>query len=251
LAAIECLAADLAGARSHDYHIKGSVVIWLLNCNPYVSFSHVAFTDGSPDLLRVGWLLFQQLGARGPAIRVPPDDTDAWQAFHTHQGNLAEKRDFLFSWSGSQVEFRKDFAKPGGYNVFVSYNRDDEAAVTALGEELYRRGIARWQDDRAIAAGQEWLWAIEAAIVRCPASLVFFGPRGLGYWQVREIERLLDRARENHGFQIIPVVLPGGVVPPDLQAQIVRFNMVHLRTLNSGEQIDWIAQAIRKANGLG
>lgn len=252
LAALECLADDLEQAHAgHEFQIDGSVEVWLMRCNPYVSYTHVSFGGDRPDLIRVGFLLFQRMGADGPAIRLGQDAKGIWEAFHVHKGSLSGKRDFLFSWTGNHVEFRKDFPKPGGYNVFFSYNREDFGKVTHVGEELYRRGLVHWQDTRSLGPGQEWEGAVQTAIVKCPAALVFFGPHGLGYWQVREIDLLLRRARDDRGCRIIPVVLPGGAIPSDLVGEIARFNMVNVRDMKSSSYMDEIAQAVRKANGFG
>jgi hypothetical protein len=99
--------------------------------------------------------------------------------------------------------------------------------------------------------GQQWEVAIQKAILKCPAALIFFGRHGLGYWQVREIDLLLNRRREDQDFDIIPVILPGGVVPPDLVGQITPFNLVQVRGDRGLGYVGEIAQTIRRANGFG
>jgi TIR domain len=250
--ALKCLAGDLEQARSTgDFKIKGEVEVWLMRCNPYVSYTQISFADGRPDLLRVGFLLFQRRGADGPAIRLNQQTQGIWEAFHTHKASLRGRRDFLFSWRGDRVDFREEFPKPGGYNAFFSYNRQDAEEVARVGAELYRRGLVYWQDTRALVPGQQWEGAIQKAIVKCPAALVFFGRHGLGYWQVREIDLLLNRKREDQDFEIIPVILRGGVVPPDLVNQITPFNLVHVRDKGGLGHIGELAQVIRRANGFG
>jgi hypothetical protein len=250
--ALKCLADDLEQARDNpDLRIEGEVEVWLMRCNPYVSYTHISFPDDRPDLLRVGFLLFQRRGAEGPAIRLNQQTQGIWEAFHAHKASLSGKRDFLFSWRGNQVEFREEFPKLGGYNVFFSYNRQDLEEVTHVGAELYRRGLVHWQDTRALVPGQQWEVAIQKAILKCPAALIFFGRHGLGYWQVREIDLLLNRRREDQDFDIIPVILPGGVVPPDLVGQITPFNLVQVRGDRGLGYVGEIAQTIRRANGFG
>jgi hypothetical protein len=252
LAALECLTHDLEQTGTkHEFQIGGEVEVWLMRCNPYVAYTHVSFRDDRPDLLRVGFLLFQRMGTAGPAIRLNQSAAGIWEAFHTHKGSLIGKRDFLFKWTGNRVQFRKDFPKPGGYNVFFSYNREDSAKVTHVGEQLYRRGLVHWQDTRSLAPGQEWEGAVQTAIVKCPAAVVFLGPHGLGYWQVREIHLLLAHAKEDQGARIIPVVLPGGAIPRDLAPEIAKFNMVNVRDMEDPSCMDEIAQAVREANGFG
>jgi len=256
LAALECLAHDLERAsQGPEFKIGGEVNVWLMQCNPYVAYTHVIFRDRDdkphePDLLRIGFLLFQRMGVDGPAMRLG-QNARGWEAFHAHKGSLSGKRDFLFKWTENGVEFRKNFPKPGGYNVFFSYNREDFGKVTHVGEQLYRRGLTHWQDTRSLVPGQEWEAAVHTAIVKCPAALVFFGPHGLGYWQVREIDLLLHHAKEDRGSRIIPVVLPGGAVPSDLMGEIARFNMVNVGDMEDRSYMDEIAQAVRKANGFG
>ncbi len=250
LAALECLAHDLQQARTkHDFRIDGRVQVWLMQCNPYVAYNHISFRDGSPDLLRIGFLLFHHMGMAGPAIRLSPSATGIFQAFLTHKESFTGKRDFLFEWAGNDVKFETRFPKPGGYNVFFSYNRDDSREITHVGDQLYRRGLVHWQDTRALVAGQEWEGAVQAAIAKCPAALVFLGKRGLGYWQIREIHLLLAHANDQ-GSRIIPVVLPGGVVPRDLAPEIAQFNMVKIKHMEDRSYIDEIVQAVREANGF-
>lgn len=252
VAALECLADDIANAgETRELWIDGKVEVWLMRCNPYISSTRISFNNDRPDLLRVGFLLFERMGTQGPAIHLEQEAQEIWEAFQIHMGSLSGKRDFLFSWRGNRGEFRKEFPKPGGHNVFFSYNREDVGQVTHFGEELYRRGLIYWQDTRSIWPGQEWAAAIQRAIAKCPAALIFFGPRGLGYWQVREIDLLLNRASEDREFKIIPTVLPGGAIPGDLMGRLARFNAISARDAHSARHFAEVAQAVRDANGFG
>lgn len=72
---------------------------------------------------------------------------------------------------------------PPRYDVFLSYNRADEALVARLAERLHAAGLAPWLDTWRLTPGEHWQGEIEgvrpdtasAPLVghiagRCPAA---------------------------------------------------------------------------------
>ncbi|MFZ1430367.1 MAG: toll/interleukin-1 receptor domain-containing protein, partial [Geminicoccaceae bacterium] len=103
-------------------------------------------------------------------------------------------------------------------DVFLSYSRADSAAAVRLRGRLKAAGLATFLDRDQLAAGQEWLPALERGIATSGAVAVLVGPAGLGSWQQREVQLALDRKveldRQGRTFPVIPVILPGVGDPP-------------------------------------
>jgi len=62
--------------------------------------------------------------------------------------------------------------------------------------------------DKTIKFGEDWLIWIDDSINESKVALVFLGDNGVGYYQQKEIIRLLDKDRDERGFLIIPIMLP-------------------------------------------
>jgi hypothetical protein len=97
------------------------------------------------------------------------------------------------------------------YDVFLSYNRQDQDAVLEVRRKLELRGIRTFLDRDNLAAGLPWPQALEQALQLSRAVAVFPGPHDLGTWQKREMFFALDlqanAERENRKFPVIPVLL--------------------------------------------
>jgi hypothetical protein len=89
-------------------------------------------------------------------------------------------------------------------NVFISYSRTDQPYARQLAEEMRRRGLNVWIDDR-IEQGQHWFDEIEQAIMGAHAFVVIMTPDANGSEWVRK-EVLLAK-RENK--PIYPLLLSG------------------------------------------
>src|SRR4051794_36987348 len=105
------------------------------------------------------------------------------------------------------------------YDVFISYNRADEQAVSQVRTLLQSRAIRTFFDAQALAPGLPWPQALEQAFSVTRSVAVFIGPRGLGPWQRREMYFALDLqvAQSKKGptnFPVIPVLLSGAAVEP-------------------------------------
>ncbi len=94
--------------------------------------------------------------------------------------------------------------------IFISYSHLDEPwkdrVLRQLGV-LTGEGLETW-DDRRIAAGDDWLPAIEQAIAQCDVALLLVSAHFLtsGFILGQEVPALLQR-REQQGIRVIPVIL--------------------------------------------
>ena len=73
------------------------------------------------------------------------------------------------------------------YDVFLSYNSADKPAVDELARRLAQEGIQPWLDTWNLIPGEPLQEALEAALDRCAACVVFIGPSGTGPWQNEEM----------------------------------------------------------------
>ena len=94
-----------------------------------------------------------------------------------------------------------------GYDVFISYNRDDERQVTQIASELISRRVAVWLDKICLPLGQDWQKPAEQALQSCPVTIVCIGRHGLGNWQESEIRAALDLQKQTKERMVIPILL--------------------------------------------
>jgi RNA polymerase sigma factor (sigma-70 family) len=97
------------------------------------------------------------------------------------------------------------------FDVFLSYNRDDKAAVEIIAKKLLKKGITPWLDKWNLVPGVPWQPEIESALCECRTCAVVVGRSGIGPWQNEEMRaaiqrRVTDKQRQ---FRVIPVLLPG------------------------------------------
>jgi hypothetical protein len=95
------------------------------------------------------------------------------------------------------------------YDVFLSYNWREHAAVEAIARALRDRGLRVFLDRWYLVPGRPWPQALEGTLDTCCAVAVFLGPQGMGPWQQREKDLALDRQARTPTFSVIPVLLPG------------------------------------------
>jgi tetratricopeptide (TPR) repeat protein len=92
--------------------------------------------------------------------------------------------------------------------IFGSYNRKDIRVVQTIQGRLGDQGISLWLDTRELRPGVEWLTAIEAAIRRSRAAVIFKGPEGFGNFQRQEVSALF-KLHADKELVVIPALLPG------------------------------------------
>lgn len=122
----------------------------------------------------------------------------------------------------------KDFVRPGRYDFFISYRRDDTGfAATTLCNQLNERfgPETAFVDKRTILAGQLWPNEILEAIVGSAVMLVLIGHHWLGDVDAsgrRRIDREDDwvRLEAEAGLKqpelvVVPVLVEGAAFPPE------------------------------------
>src|SRR5205823_42834 len=98
------------------------------------------------------------------------------------------------------------------YDVFLSYNSRDHQAVERVGRWLTDHDLTCFMDRWYLVPGTSWPSALEQALNRSRAVVVFLGPGEMGRWQTRELHLALDRQAVT-GTPVVPVLLPGADPP--------------------------------------
>jgi hypothetical protein len=98
------------------------------------------------------------------------------------------------------------------YDVFLSYNTRDHAAVERVGRWLQDRGLTCFMDRWYLVPGTSWPVALEQALDQSKAIAIFLGPGEMGRWQQREQHLALDR-QTLAKIPVVPVLLPGSDPP--------------------------------------
>ena len=99
------------------------------------------------------------------------------------------------------------------HDVFLSYNRRDEAAAHRIGESLRAAGSRVFLDRWELTPGQDWLPRLETALSDCGSIAVVLGPHGIGAWQSREVQVAFDRKAREPDFPVVPVMVEGADPP--------------------------------------
>lgn len=96
------------------------------------------------------------------------------------------------------------------YDVFLSHNNADKAAVEEMARRLKQAGLRPWLDVWNLIPGAPWQEGIEEALSASTSVAVFVGPSGISPWHNEEMRDALDRAvRSRDDYRVIPVLLPG------------------------------------------
>lgn len=129
------------------------------------------------------------------------------------------------------------------FDVFVSYNSLDHAAVERIGQALKKRHLTVFLDRWELVPGRSWPDALEGHLRQCHSAAVVLGPNGMGPWQQREHYLALDRQARDPSFGVIPVILPNA----DPALGFLSLNTwVDLRHgVDDAQSIDLLAAAVR------
>ena len=103
-----------------------------------------------------------------------------------------------------------------GAFLFLSHNSRDKPAVEALAYALLDAGVRPWLDKWDLVPGRSWQQGIVDALRDAHAVAVCVGEHGMGHVQSPEMEAALDRAWRDQTRPVIPVLLPGAAVHPEL-----------------------------------
>jgi len=101
------------------------------------------------------------------------------------------------------------------FDVFLSHNSKDKAAVRELAEALRARGLKLWLDEWELVPGRPWQEALEEVIETTGSSVVLVGKDGIGPWQDKEMRGCLSEFADRN-LPVIPVLLPDAPEMPRL-----------------------------------
>lgn len=113
--------------------------------------------------------------------------------------------------------------------VFISFNSLDEAIVGELVAQLKAAGVAVLWDREHLPRQGRWQAELYAMIQRAGSALIFCGAHGPGQWQEEEIDTCLQRTKQDKGFALRAVWLPG-VVPQAFAGFLDNYDRIDLRT---------------------
>jgi len=130
------------------------------------------------------------------------------------------------------------------FDVFLSYNREDQAAVLDLAEKLKGLDVCVWLDVWELPPGRPWQPLLEQAIERTKTAAVLIGPSGVGPWQDMEMRVVLNRFVERRS-PVIPVLLPESPASALLPAFLAEFTWVDLRSGVTDEGLKKLIWGIR------
>jgi hypothetical protein len=100
-----------------------------------------------------------------------------------------------------------------GYDVFLSHNSADKAAVEALAHRLVEAGLQPFLDKWHLVPGEPWQESLEEALAACQTVAVFLGPGGISPWENEEMRSALEERVRDQSRRVIPVLLPGAPDP--------------------------------------
>jgi hypothetical protein len=117
--------------------------------------------------------------------------------------------------------------------AFVSYARDDEAAVRPVLEKLKNAGVDLFVPEEKILPGEVWSDRIDDAIQSADAFLAFLSPRSTrSDWVQHELAVALTIEKDKRK-RIIPILLSKNVeMPSFLNVQYVDMSTEQARTEN-------------------
>ena len=100
------------------------------------------------------------------------------------------------------------------YDVFLSHSSADKDAVETLARRLEdEAALHPFLDKWHLIPGNPWQEELEQALDDSRTCAVFIGPGGIGPWENVEMRSALDDRVRRPGFRVVPVLLPGAVLP--------------------------------------
>src|SRR3972149_8445708 len=114
------------------------------------------------------------------------------------------------------------------FDVFISYNRDDELEVIELAKKLKDRGLNVWLDLWELSPGSSFQKALEEMIKIVNAVAIVIGSSGIGPWQNIEMNACLVQFAER-GMTVIPIILSNAQRVPELPLFLKGFTWLDFR----------------------
>ncbi len=129
------------------------------------------------------------------------------------------------------------------FDVFLSYNSQDEPHVRSLYAALTSRGIQPWFDKEHLLPGDDWQTHLERAIKNACAFAVCISGHSLGPWQNQEVKAGINLAVKKNR-RVIPVMLPSAPKKPKQPLFLGNWHQADLRTFAETE-LDRLVQGIK------
>lgn len=99
------------------------------------------------------------------------------------------------------------------YDIFLSHATPDKPAVETIAKQLEAQGLRTFVDRWHLVPGKPIHEALQEALKGSASCAVFLGPAKMGPWQNEELYAALETQVRNEDFRVIPVLLPGTVIP--------------------------------------
>jgi TIR domain len=123
------------------------------------------------------------------------------------------------------------------FSVFLSHNSLDKPSVRELKRVLAEAGLSGWLDEDELVPGENWQNGLAAGIANSDTAAICFGPAGIGPWEDEEMQALLIRAVKEKR-RVIPVLLPGAPVQPEIPLFLGSRTWVDCRSGYTRENLD-------------
>jgi len=120
----------------------------------------------------------------------------------------------------------------GKFDVFLSHNSKDKAAVEKIAKRLLSVGIRPWLDKWNLAPGDTISDALETAIKTIPCAALCFGPADVGKWHIMEIRAYVEKWASGNG-RTVPLILPDVKDTPELPLFVRQTLWVDMRDWES------------------
>jgi hypothetical protein len=114
------------------------------------------------------------------------------------------------------------------FDVFIAYNSSDFEEVNGIYNKLKRNKLRPWIDTENILPGQRFQEVIQKIIKDIPAAAIFIGKKGLGKFQMIELQSFISQCVEND-IPVIPVLLPEAEEIPSELIFLRQFNWVKFK----------------------
>ncbi len=124
----------------------------------------------------------------------------------------------------------------GAFDVFLSHNSKDKAAVRELKARLMAEGLTVWLDEDELCPGDPWQDGLEEGIRASTSVAVLVGKDGVGPWENEEMQAAVSLAVQDKR-RVFAVLLPGAAERPELQLFLANRTWVDLRKGLSDEGI--------------
>jgi hypothetical protein len=138
---------------------------------------------------------------------------------------------------------------PSSGHIFLSHAGADTRAAREFADILRRNGLDVWFDKDNLQPGDNWQVALEDAISRASAMIVYIGSLDIQTWVDREVRfGLVRNTRNREAFRFIPV-LGAGADPTRLPPFVQQHQCVDLRdSQRAPVEMQRLLDALRKSS---